>query len=319
LIVGDTLSFSTIALGFRIPISMTTHTPELTGVYPILYTPFDEDGRVDFRDLAAEVEYLVAAGVDGVGVAVGSEVFKLTEAERDSVLKAVVGEVRGRVPVVMHAGAPGTDVAVGYARQAAELGADALMVTPPLFLPVPPDVIVEHYRRIAEAGGLPVFIQDIWTSPIAPALAVRIAREVPLARYAKAETPPTPDRAAELKALGGDDVTVFGGFGGVNFVPELRRGSVGTMPGPAVPEAFVTAWTLWQVGDEAGAEAVMEQVTPLLGLLMRSLDGSYHLTKEILRRRGVIRSTGVRMPTSRPDETAYRELARLMERLNFAS
>ena len=133
-----------------------------------------------------------------------------------------------------------------------------------------------------------------------------------------AETPPTPDRAAELKALGGDDVTVFGGFGGVNFVPELRRGSVGTMPGPAVPEAFVTAWALWRAGDEAGAEAVMEQVAPLLTLLMRSLDGSYHLTKEILRRRGVIRSTGVRMPTSRPDETAYREVARLMDRMNFA-
>jgi dihydrodipicolinate synthase/N-acetylneuraminate lyase len=295
-----------------------TDTTHLIGIYPIVYTPFDEDGAVDFRDLAAEVEYLVGAGVDGVGVAVGSEVFKLTDAERVSVLKAVAWEVRGRVPVVMHAGAPGTDVAVGYARTAAELGADALMVTPPSFLPVPPDVVVEHYRRIAEAGNLPVFIQDIWTSPIAPALAVRIAREVPLARYAKAETPPTPDRAAELKALGGDDVTVFGGFGGVNFVPELRRGSVGTMPGPAVPEAFVTAWALWRAGDEAGAEAVMEQVAPLLTLLMRSLDGSYHLTKEILRRRGVIRSTGVRMPTSRPDETAYREVARLMDRMNFA-
>ena len=286
-----------------------------SGVFPILYAPFDGEGHVDFGDLADEVEYLVGAGVDGVGVAVGSEVFKFTEAERDSVLKAVVEQVAGRVPVVMHTGAPGTDVAVGYARSAAELGADALMVTPPSFLPVPPDVTVEHYRRIAEAGGLPVFIQDIWTSPIAPALAVRIAREVPLARYAKAETPPTPERTAELKALGGDDVTVFGGFGGVNFVPELQRGSVGTMPGPAVVEAFVAAWSLWRAGDEAGAEAEMAGVQPLLALLMRSLDGSYHLTKEILRSKGIIRSTGVRMPTQRPDEITYRELARLLDQL----
>lgn len=287
----------------------------MTGVYPILYTPFDEDGQVDFGDLMAEVEYLVLAGVDGIGVAVGSEVFKFTEAERDSVLKAVVWQVRGRVPVVMHAGALGTVVAVGYARTAAELGADALMVTPPSFLPMPADVTVEHYRRIAEAGGLPVFIQDIWTSPIAPALAVRIAREVPLARYAKAETPPTPERTAELKALGGDDVTVFGGFGGVNFVPELQSGSVGTMPGPAAVEAFVTAWALWRAGDEAGAEAEMARVQPLLALLMRSLDGSYHLTKEILRSKSIIRSTGVRMPTERPDELTYRELARLLDQL----
>ncbi len=292
-----------------------TTDAELTGVFPILYTPFDNEGRVDFGDLAAEVEYLVSAGVDGVGVAVGSEVFKFTEAERDAVLTTVVEQVAGRVTVVMHAGAPGTDVAVGYARTAAELGADALMVTPPSFLPMPPDVVVEHYRRIADAGGLPVFIQDIWTSPIAPALAVRIAREVPLARYAKAETPPTPDRAAELKVRGGDDVTVFGGFGGVNFVPELRRRSVGTMPGPAAVEAFVAAWALWRAGDEAGAEAEMTGVQPLLTLLMRSLDGSYHLTKEILRSKGVIRSTGVRMPTERPDELTYGELARLLDKL----
>jgi dihydrodipicolinate synthase/N-acetylneuraminate lyase len=290
-----------------------TDSAYFSGVFPIVYTPFDRDGRVDFGDLASEVEYLVGAGVDGVGVAVGSEVFKLTEAERDSVLKAVVLQVRGRVPVVMHAGAPGTDVAVGYARQAVELGADALMVTPPSFLPMPPEVVVEHYRRIAEAGGLGVFVQDIWTSPIEPELAVRIAREVPLARYAKAETPPTPERAAELKALGEDDVTVFGGFGGVNFVAELRHGSVGTMPGPAAVEAFVSAWALWRQGDEAGAEAEMARVQPLLALLMRSLDGSYHLTKEVLRSKGIIRSTGVRMPTERPDEATYEELARLLE------
>lgn len=290
----------------------------LSGVYPILYTPFDEEGRVDFDDLAAEAEWLVSAGVDGVGVAVGSEVFKLTDWERDAVLKVAVAQVHGRARVVMHAGAAGTDVAVAYARTAAELGADALMVTPPSFLPVPADVTVEHYKRIAEAGGLPVFIQDIWTSPIAPALTVRIAQEVPLARYAKAETPPTPDRASELKQLGGEAVTVFGGFGGVNFVPELRRGSVGTMPGPAVPDAFVRAWALWRAGDEAGAEAEMARVAPLLTLLMRSLDGSYHLTKEILRRRGVIRSTGVRMPTQRPDEVTYRELARLLDLAGLA-
>ncbi len=287
----------------------------LSGVFPILYTSFDGDDRIDFGDLAAEAEYLVSAGVDGIGVAVGSEVFKFTETERDAVLKAVVAQVAGRVTVVMHAGAPGTDVAAGYARAAAELGADALMVTPPTFLPMPPDVTVEHYRRIANVSGLPVFVQDIWTSPIAPALAVRIAREVPLARYAKAETPPTPDRAAELKRLGGKDVTVFGGFGGVNFVAELRRGSVGTMPGPAAVEAFVTAWTLWQSGDEAGAEAAMARVAPLLSLLMRSLDGSYHLTKEILRRRGVIRSANVRMRTNKPDDLTYQELARLLDQL----
>ncbi len=292
---------------------------EMSGVYPILYMPFDERGDMDLEDLAAQAEWLVEVGADGVGLAVGSEIFKLTDGERDRALAAVVGQVRGRARVVMHAGAAGTDLAEGYARRAAELGADALMVTPPSFLPVPADVTVEHYRRVAAAGSMPVFIQDLWTMPLPPALAVRIARQVPLARYIKAETPPTPDRTAELVALGGDDVTVFGGLGGVSYVAELARGAVGTMPGPVVPEAFVEAWRLWRAGDAAGAEARMERVGALLALLMRSIDGSYHLTKEILRRRGVIRSTGVRMPTARPDALAFAEAERLIERLDLAS
>ena len=59
----------------------------------------------------------------------------------------------------------------------------------------------------------------------------------------------------------------------------------------------------------------MARVAPLLSLLMRSLDGSYHLTKEILRRRGVIRSANVRMPTNKPDDLTYQELARLLDQL----
>lgn len=287
----------------------------MSGVYPIIYMPFDDGGRIDWEDLAAEADWLVGAGVDGVGLAIGSEVFKLTEAERDEALRVVVKQVAGRCRVVMHAGAPGTDVAVAYAVRAAELGADALMVTPPALFPVPADVTVEHYRQVASAAKLPIFIQDIWTSPIPPALAVRIAREVPLARYAKAESPPTPDRTAELKQLGGEDVTVFGGLGGVSLIPELRRGATGTMPGPALPEVFVRSWKMWRAGEEAMAEAEMERVAPLLALLMRSIDGSYHLTKEILRRRGVIRSAGVRMPTGPPDRVTLRETARLTERL----
>ena len=289
----------------------------MSGVYPILYMPFTHRGKMDTDDLAAQAEWLVGMGVDGMGIAVGSEIFKLTDAERDRALTAVVGQVQGRAHVVMHAGAPGTDLAEGYAARAAELGADALMVTPPSFLPVPADVTLDHYRRVAAAAQLPVFIQDLWTMPMDPALAVRIAREVPLARYIKAETPPTPDRTRVLMDLGGDDVTVFGGLGGVSYIAELRRGSVGTMPGPVVPEVFVEAWKLWSAGDEAGSEAVMDRADPLLSLLMRSIDGSYHLTKEILRRRGVISSTGVRMPTARPDDLTFAEAERLFERLEL--
>ena len=110
----------------------------LRGVVPILITPFDEQGRIDVDSLQNLIDFNIAAGVAGLGVALGSEVFKFNEAERDLITKKVVDKVNSRVPVVINTGAHGTDLALQYSRSAEALGADALMVIPPHFVPVGP-------------------------------------------------------------------------------------------------------------------------------------------------------------------------------------
>ena len=72
----------------------------MAGVYPILSTPFDSEGRIVFEDLRKEIDWLIESGVHGVGIAVASEMYKFTESERDEVLKAVVDQVNGRIKVV---------------------------------------------------------------------------------------------------------------------------------------------------------------------------------------------------------------------------
>jgi 4-hydroxy-tetrahydrodipicolinate synthase len=62
----------------------------LRGVFPILATPFDAAGRIEVEALRREVEYLIRAGVHGIGIALASEVLTLNEAERDLVLREVV-------------------------------------------------------------------------------------------------------------------------------------------------------------------------------------------------------------------------------------
>src|SRR5437762_12781615 len=110
----------------------------MQGVFPILVTPFDEKGRIDEDSLARLIEFNLAAGVHGLGVAIGSEMFKLNDAERALVTRRVIETVGKRVPVVINTGAGGTDLAVGYSRNAEEAGADALMIMPPAFMPAGP-------------------------------------------------------------------------------------------------------------------------------------------------------------------------------------
>ena len=98
--------------------------PDLTmrGVYPILSTPFDKDGKIVFDDLENQVEWIIQQGVQGIGIAMASEVFKFTESERDAVLKSVVATANGRVKVVMNTGAEGTDATIHYSQSSRRAG-----------------------------------------------------------------------------------------------------------------------------------------------------------------------------------------------------
>jgi 4-hydroxy-tetrahydrodipicolinate synthase len=250
-----------------------------------------------------------------MGIALASEIPMLTEAERDLALSTVVGRARGRARVVMNSGATGTDLAVYYSRRAEELGADALMLLPPANAPA--FETVEYYRQIASEVHLPIFIQDVPTSAVPPGLAAQIARAIDHDWYIKVETPPTSPRVTETLALGGDRLTVFGGAGGLFFIEELRRGSVGTMPGSAIPEVFVHVWSLFQSGQVDEAEAEFARYATLLRLLGQGNGISFYLCKEILRLRGVFTNTTVRRPAVSPDETGYTEIRRQVELLGL--
>src|SRR5438552_6899742 len=128
------------------------------GVFPILVTPCDDQSRVDEEGLRRLVEFNIGAGVHGLGVALGSEVFRLSEAERRQVTRLVVDQARGRVPVVINTGAQGTDLALLYSRMAEEAGADALMVMPPTFVPAGPEEVRDYFHALSDAVQIPIFI-----------------------------------------------------------------------------------------------------------------------------------------------------------------
>ncbi len=288
----------------------------MQGVFPILVTPFDEGSRIDEESLRSLIEFNLSAGVHGLGVALGSEVFKLTEAERAAMTRVVVDQVAGRVPVVINTGAHGTDLAVHYSRLAQERGADALMVLPPSFFPVGADEIVAYYRAISDAVPLPIFIQDVPASPISPALAQRLADACEWVRYIKVESLPVVEKVAAMASQAGEQLTIFGGAGGSYFIEELRRGSVGTMPFCTQPDAFVDIWDRVRAGDEAGAQETFNRYLQPVGRLSAQGTGLFYAVhKEILRHRGVIRTAKVRDPAPPLDDMTGEELASLLAEL----
>ena len=288
----------------------------MQGVFPILVTPFSEHSQVDEDSLRSLVEFNLKAGVHGLGVALGSEVFKLSEAERDLVTRIVVDQVAERVPVVINTGAAATDLAVLYSKAAEANGADALMIMPPAFLPVGPAEVLEYYRAISDAVRIPIFIQDTSSAPVSAGLARQIAEQCEQVRYIKVETLPVTVKVAELVSAAGGVLTVFGGAGGNYFIEEMRRGSVGTMPSCSQPEAFVAVWNLVHDGDERAARELFDRtIVPVNRLAGQGMGTFYHIHKEILRQRGAIRSAKVRGPAAPLDDLTRRELQQVIDQL----
>ena len=286
----------------------------IEGVVPILVTPFHADGRIDEESLAALIDFNVGAGVHGLGVALGSEVFKFTEGERLGIIRSVVSAVKGRVPVIINTGATGTALAVHYASMAADAGADALMIFPPSFFPVGAEEIADYYRQISAAVSIPLILQDIPQAPISPALALRIADECPNVRYIKVETAPVTSKVADMARAVKDRLVIFGGAGGAYFIEEMRRGARGTMPFCSQPAEFVGVWNLFQQGDEKGARALFDTAfTGMNRLGNQGGDMFYHVHKQLLVRRGVLRTAHVRSPTMTIDPITQREIDEVLE------
>ena len=135
---------------------MITSSKPIHGVLPVFQTPFYEDLSIDYATLEAEIDYLYDHGADGVVMGMVSETLRLSGEERMELAAAVCRFSRGRGAVVISTGAESTHTAVRFARHAESVGADALMVIPPISVAVGEDELVAYYEAIFNAVSIPV-------------------------------------------------------------------------------------------------------------------------------------------------------------------
>ena len=176
----------------------------LSGVYPILATPFRADRSVDEDDLAHLIDFIVASGADGIvfpGVA--SEFETLESAERTRLVDSVAHCVAARVPLVVGVSAADGRMPPRTRRQAQAVGAAAVMaVAPSAFAPGQKAAIRDYYARIAEVG-VPVILQNA-PPPAGCALSaedvIELVRTIDGIRYVKEETLPCGQRITQILA-----------------------------------------------------------------------------------------------------------------------
>jgi 4-hydroxy-tetrahydrodipicolinate synthase len=151
----------------------------LSGSLVALVTPFQQDDSLDESALRRLVRRQVSQGTDGI-IPCGTtgEGATLSEDETDHVVSVVLEEVNGRIPVIAGAGSNSTKVAVARAARMRELGADGVLSVAPYYNKPNQQGLFEHFKAVAEDGGLPVVVYNVpgrTASNILPETMVRLA------------------------------------------------------------------------------------------------------------------------------------------------
>jgi 4-hydroxy-tetrahydrodipicolinate synthase len=270
----------------------------ISGVFPVIPTPFDEHGAPDTDGLRTLVRYLIACGVDGITYpGVASEVGQLSLDERFELTRVVLSEVAGRVPVITGASSDDPATTIALARAAVEGGCTALMIA------APPDKAgaaaqIAFFAAIAAAvPNATLMLQNVPPpvgAGLAPATLLEILAAVPAIRYIKEEALPSGQRLSHVLAHAPTSLDgVFGGAGGRYITDELRRGAAGTMPAIELAEVHVALFAAHRAGD---ARQVRQLFTRMLPILNVQAVFRWSLTKYVLQQRGLIACMKQRMP-----------------------
>jgi 4-hydroxy-tetrahydrodipicolinate synthase len=130
------------------------------GIIPAMVTPIDATGRINEAAARKLVNHLIDGGVHGL-FPVGSqgEAFSLTFEQKKEMIRIVIAETRGRVPVYAGTGTITTREAIETTKMAQDLGVNAVSVITPYFMTPNQKELIEHYKAIAKAcPNLPILL-----------------------------------------------------------------------------------------------------------------------------------------------------------------
>jgi 4-hydroxy-tetrahydrodipicolinate synthase len=239
------------------------------GVFPAATTQFHSAGSLDVAGTVQHIDAMMWAGIHGV-IALGTvgENCSLEYGEKLDVLRAVVKQVAGRIPVLTGVAEYTTALACRFAADARKAGVDGLMVLPPMVYKTDPRETITHYRAVAKATELPIMVYNNPVSygvDITPPMFAELADEPHI--VAIKESSENVRRITDLKNLCGDRYILFCGVDDL-FLEAAMLGAVGWVAGlvNAFPEETVRLYELAADGKSQEAVALYRWFTPLLHL-----------------------------------------------------
>ena len=303
---------------------------KLRGIVPPVVTPMHADGSVDYDGLDRVVDHLIDGGMDGLFVLGSSgQVAYLTDAERDEVIRRTVARTAGRVPVLV--GTPDLTAPrmVEAGKRAAELGADAIVVTSPLYALNDMAEIEEHFRMVAAGVPVPVYAYNVPVrvhNYLAVDMLVRLGQEGVIRGVKDSSGDDVGFRrlvlankkvGSPLELLTGHEVMVDGMF---------LLGADGAVPGLANvdPAGYARMWKAAEAGDWVAVRDEQDRIAKLFEIAfvpqgMSGDAGGIGAFKQAMASLGVIDSAAMPKPLRPLDESCKAAIEDILREVDLLS
>ena len=241
---------------------------DLKGILPPMVTPFDEAGAIRYDCFERNIEKYLEAGIEGFLVAGSNgESVYLDHSEKLKLAEAARKKIPSSKMLLVGTGAESTQATVIMTKEAADRGADAVLVKNPFYYKsqMSFDVYMAHYTAVADASPVPVIIYNVpvFTGvPLESRLVIELARH-PNIRGMK-------DSSADVKLISetvwNTDAGKFSVVAGVGATL-LHTMSAGARGGIvalvcAAPAAMLRLYRALVSGDLKKANAIQRIIAP---------------------------------------------------------
>ena len=241
-------------------------TPIFTGSGLAMITPMNADGSVNYTEIDRIIEDQIARHTDAI-ISCGTtgEASTLEDEEHLNVIAHVVKRVDGRIPVIAGTGSNNTAHAVMMSKEAADFGADGLLVVTPYYNKTSQAGLIASYTAIADATDLPVIMYNVPSRTgvnIAPETALALSAHPKI--NAIKEASGNISQVAKIAALCGDELNIYSGNDD-QIVPLLALGGKGVISVLAhvVPQETHDICQLWFDGKTAESTALQLRMLEL--------------------------------------------------------
>jgi dihydrodipicolinate synthase/N-acetylneuraminate lyase len=276
------------------------HSSLPKGIFPLLETPFDEKGNIDYESLRSLIEDVIQAEVHGVmAPLVASEVHSLSIDEREKIIRHAVRTIGGRVPFVVGASSDSAEECRRFASLAEQVGASAYLVAVPgAFYGRSDDEIVAFFRSIVSVSAAPIIIQDLqWNGPGLNLVTIqRLKENLPSLAGMKIETVPAGPKYTLVRKAMGESFYISGGWAIPQLIEALDRGVDAMVPESSLVRVLVAIYRAHASGRREEAAQLFRRLLPVLVFSNQELFHSIAFFKRFLVRKGILKSAMMRSP-----------------------